>query len=189
MRPFLKDDSIVLRALEPEDIDLLYEWENCEEIWTISHTITPFSKHLLALYIQNADKDLYETKQLRLMIETTAGKTVGAIDLFDFDPFHSRVGLGILVHSPEDRSKGSATAALGLVIGYCFGKLGLHQIYANILTDNEVSIKLFLKAGFEVTGTKKEWIREGNLWKDELLLQLVNHHISTLYSGISFRNS
>jgi len=173
MKTYLKDDSIVLRALEPEDIGLLYEWENNEEIWTISHTITPFSKHILARYIQNSDKDLYETRQLRLMITTRKGDTVGAIDLFDFDPYHSRVGIGILVHKPEERSKGYATSALRLIIGYCFEKLRLHQIYANILTDNNLSIKLFRKAGFEVTGTKKEWIREGGLWKDEYLMQLV----------------
>jgi diamine N-acetyltransferase len=173
MKLFLKDDLITLRALEPEDIDLLYEWENNEEIWTISNTLAPFSKHTLVLYIQNSDKDIYESRQLRMMIETFEGKTVGAIDLFDFDPFHSRVGIGILVHRPEDRSKGVATAALNLMIRYCFEKLGLHQIYANILTDNEVSMKLFLKAGFVVTGTKKEWVRDGGLWKDEFLLQIM----------------
>jgi diamine N-acetyltransferase len=173
MKLFLKDDLISLRALEPEDIDSLYLWENNEEIWTISHTLAPFSKHMLALYIQNSDKDIYESRQLRMMIDTLAGETVGAIDLFDFDPYHSRVGIGILVYRHEDRSKGFATAALHLMISYCLEKLNLHQIYANILTDNEISIRLFEKAGFIVTGTKKEWIREAGLWKDEHLLQLV----------------
>lgn len=176
MEPFgllLRNDLISLRALEPEDIELLFEWENNEEIWTVSHTIAPFSKHLLALYIQNSDKDIYETKQLRLMIDNHEKKTVGAIDLFDFDPFHARIGLGILVHNTEDRSHGFATAALQLLIRYCFEWLNLHQLYANILTDNTISIQLFTKAGFEIIGTKKEWIREGGIWKDELLLQLI----------------
>lgn len=173
-KPFLQDDLVILRALEPEDIDLLYNWENEEEIWTVSHTLAPYSKHLLAQFIENSGKDLYESKQLRLMITTREGRTMGAIDLFDFDPFHSRVGIGILVHSPEDRSKGFASAALNLMIRYCFEKLNLHQIYANILSDNLISMKLFTRSGFELAGTKKEWIREGGLWKDEHLLQLIN---------------
>ncbi len=173
MKLFFKDDLITLRALEPEDIDLLYEWENSEEIWTVSHTIAPFSKHLLALYIQNSDKDIYESKQLRMMIETTNGETVGCIDLFDFDPLHARIGIGILIHRKDDRSKGYATSALNLMVRYCFEKLNLHQIYANILTDNEISLRLFLKSGFEITGTKKEWVREGKNWKDEMLLQRI----------------
>lgn len=175
MKLFLKDDLITLRALEPEDIDLLYEWENSEDNWTVSQTITPFSKHTLAMYIRDSDKDIYEAKQLRMMITTHAGKTIGAIDLFDFDPLNLRVGVGILIHDPEDRSKGYATSALNLMVPYCFGKLGLHQIYANILTDNEESMKLFSNAGFQLTGTKKDWIRDGGIWKDEHLLQLVRN--------------
>lgn len=173
MKLFLKDDLITLRALEPEDIDLLYEWENSEDNWAVSQTIAPFSKHTLAIYIRDSDRDIYEAKQLRMMITTHAGKTVGAIDLFDFDSLNLRVGIGILIHAPEDRSKGYATSALNLMVRYCFEKLGLHQIYANILTDNEVSMKLFAKAGFQLIGTKREWIRDGGIWKDEHFMQLL----------------
>ena len=173
MKKFLQNEVIALRALEPEDIELLYQWENDEEIWTVSHTIVPFSRHTLSLYIQNSCQDIYESKQLRMMMDAPGGKTVGAIDLFDFDPFHGRAGIGILVHHPDDRSKGFATAALQLMIRYSFEKLQLHQLFANILTDNEESLKLFFKAGFVLAGTKKDWVREGENWKDEHLLQLV----------------
>ena len=169
----MKDDLINLRALEPEDIDLLYEWENSEDNWMVSQTLSPFSKHTLAIYIRDSDRDIYEAKQLRMMITNLAGKTVGAIDLFDFDPLNLRVGIGILIHSLEDRSKGYARSALNLVVRYCFEKLGLHQIYANILTDNEISLKLFSKAGFQLIGTKKDWVRDGGIWKDEYLVQLL----------------
>lgn len=173
MKNYLKNDIISLRALEPDDVELLYSWENDESIWEVSHTLAPFSKHIIALYIQNSDKDIYESKQLRLMIDTPDGKTVGTIDLSDFDPFHARAGVGILIHDDADRSKGFATAALNLMIDYCFEKLNLHQVYANIGTKNKASLKLFANVGFEVVGSKKEWLRCGNDWEDELLLQLI----------------
>ena len=173
MRTYLKDDLICLRAMEPGDIELLYEWENSEDIWTVSDTISPFSKHILAVYIRNSDKDIYESKQLRLMIDTLQGETVGAVDLFDFDPYNSRVGIGILIHRIENRSRGYASAVLNLMIDYCIEKLDLHQIHANILSGNEVSIKLFSKAGFVIAGTKKDWVREGRNWLDQHLYQLV----------------
>ena len=97
MKSFLSNDTITLRAIEPEDIELLFSWENDPEIWEVSHTLVPYSKYILALYIKNADKDIYESKQLRLMIDTADGKTIGAIDLFDFEPYHSRVGVGLLI--------------------------------------------------------------------------------------------
>lgn len=174
MKKYLENDVVSLRAIEAEDIELLYKWENDEETWEVSHTVVPFSKYILALYIKNSDKDIYETKQLRLMIDSGNGKTVGAIDMFDFDPLNARAGIGILIYSKDDRSKGYASAALGLVIGYCFKKLKLHQLYSNIDTSNGSSIQLFKKFGFEICGTKKHWLQSDSGWKDEYLLQLIN---------------
>ena len=174
MKKYLSNDIITLRAIEPEDIDLLFSWENDPEIWEVSHTLVPYSKYILSLYIQNSDKDIYESKQLRLMIDTTEGKTVGAIDLFDFDPYHSRVGIGLLIYAPDKRSKGYASAAMELLIPYCFGKLKIHQVYANIETGNKISFALFEKHGFKTCGTKREWLRTDEGWKDEVMVQKIN---------------
>ncbi len=174
MKKLLSNDIISLRAIEPEDIELLYSWENDPEIWEVSHTLVPFSKYILALYIQNADKDIYESKQLRLMIDTVEGKTIGAIDLFDFDPYHSRIGIGLLIYAPDKRSKGYASASLELLIPYCFQKLNIHQAYVNIETGNTISVALFEKFGFKTCGTKKEWLRSDTGWKDEVMMQLIN---------------
>ena len=173
MKKYLSNNTISLRAIEPEDIELLYSWENDPEIWEVSHTIVPYSKYILALYIKNSDKDIFESKQLRLMIDTNDGKTIGAIDLFDFDPYHSRVGIGLLIYNQEDRSKGYASAALELLISYCFNKLNMHQLYANIETGNMISFQLFEKLGFKICGTKKEWLRTDSGWKDEFMMQLI----------------
>lgn len=173
MEKYLANDIITLRAIEPEDIELLYSWENDPEIWEVSHTLVPYSKYILALYIKNSDKDIYETKQLRLMIDTNEGKTIGAIDLFDFEPYHSRVGVGLLIHNKEDRSKGYASEALDLLISFCFKKLNIHQMYANIESRNKISLGLFEKHGFRICGTKKEWLRTDSGWKDEMMLQLL----------------
>ena len=58
-----------LRALEPEDLEFLFEIENNESFWEVSHTQVPFSKYILKQYIENAHLDIFETKQLRLLIE------------------------------------------------------------------------------------------------------------------------
>ena len=94
----LKGNRIILRALELEDIDFLFETENNELYWEVSNTQSPFSKFVLNNYLKNAHLDLYEAKQLRLVVaEKTSGKSVGMIDLFDFEPLHLRAGIGILI--------------------------------------------------------------------------------------------
>lgn len=166
-----------LRAIEPADIDLLYEWENDENQWYISNTIAPFSRFVLEQYIMNSHLDIYSTKQLRLMIEKISddenGKTVGMIDLFDFDPNNKRAGMGILIKKSE-RKKGWASEAMELLIDYCFNVLHLHQVYCNILENNIASLELFKKHGFEISGLKKEWIQVKDTWENEYLLQLIN---------------
>ncbi len=169
----LLGERIRLRALEPQDVATLYQWENDTAIWVASNTQVPFSKFVLEQYIAASHLDLHTNKQLRLMITTKEGLDVGAIDLFDFDSQHQRAGIGILVAEKIDRGKGYATEALNLLIQYCFTQLHLHQLYCNITIDNEASIQLFKKHNFAITGIKKDWIRVGDSFVDELLLQLV----------------
>jgi len=160
-----------LRPLEPEDIDLLYQWENNMEIWNVSNTRTPYSKYILAEYLKESAKDIYETKQLRLIIETLEGAPVGAVDLFDFDPYHMRAGIGILIHNTDKRDHGYGSDALNAIFDYAVEALGLKQLYANISIKNEVSIHLFEKAGFTQSGIKQNWLKTATGWEDEVFMQ------------------
>lgn len=173
MKTNLKFGKITLRPPEPEDVDILYHWENDMELWEMSNTRFPFSKYILSEYIKNSFKDIYETKQLRFIIEIDENNPVGAIDIFDFDPFHLRAGVGILVHSRKERNKGVAFDALSALTIYVDEILGLKQLYANISEDNAASIRLFEKAKFEKAGIKKSWLKTSRGWKNEILYQKI----------------
>ncbi|MDY8138292.1 GNAT family N-acetyltransferase [Aquimarina sp. 2201CG5-10] len=172
----LKGEHIYLRALEPEDLDFIYIVENDEEIWEMSSTQTPYSRFLIKQYLENAHKDIYEVKQLRLVICSNDDAALGLIDLFDFNPTHNRAGVGILIAEKEDRGKGYGAEALELLVKYGSTHLNLHQVYANISEDNFTSIKLFEKKGFRKIGVKKDWNRVNNTYKDEILYQLLYVH-------------
>lgn len=173
MKDHLSYGKVNLRPLEPDDIELLYRWENSMEIWEVSNTKTPFSKYILAQYIAESGKDIYTTKQLRLVIENENHEAVGAIDLFDFEPYHLRAGVGILIHDTNHRKRGYAGNALMALSNYALNILGLKQLYANISSDNTKSIQLFTQAGFLQTGHKKDWLKTPGGWKDEFLFQKI----------------
>jgi len=163
-----------LRALEPEDLDFVYQIENNESLWEVSNTQTPFSRFLIKQYLENAHLDIYEAKQLRLVIVSkTNDLPVGLIDLFDFDPKNERVGLGIVISEIENRKQGFGKEAVSLLIDYVFSYLNVYQIYVNISAENVSSIQLFSNFGFEKIGVKKAWNKVGNLRKDEILYQLI----------------
>lgn len=171
----LEGKSIQLRAIEPEDLEIIHKWENDTNIWELSTTLSPFSKYVIKQYIANSHLDIYETKQLRFIIEKDK-VAIGAIDLFDFDPFHQRAGIGVLIHKEENRSQGNASEALELLINYCFKTLCLKQLYCNITSDNAPSLALFSKHGFTQIGIKKDWIKTNKGWKDEIMMQFINDY-------------
>jgi diamine N-acetyltransferase len=166
--------NIKLRALEPSDADLLYQWENDHKLWTISNTLAPISRFVLEQYILNSQLDIYQTRQLRLMIDNNTDDPIGTVDLFDFEPAHRRLGIGIYILEKE-RNKGIASEALDLLIAYCFNTLMVKQIFCNITPDNTNSIALFEKKGFRLIGNKKSWLLINNTWTDEYLYQLINN--------------
>ena len=168
----LKGKNIFLRALELDDINYLFSIENNEKYWSISDSQIPFSKYLLNRYLKNSDMDIYEAKQLRLVITDFKMNTIGLIDLFDIDFKNNRAGVAIIINE-KMRSKGFAKEALEMLIKYSKTHLSLHQLYCNILEDNTHSMNLFKSVQFKEVGLKKDWIKFDGKYKNEMLLQLI----------------
>ncbi|MDR2390047.1 MAG: GNAT family N-acetyltransferase [Tannerellaceae bacterium] len=174
MMNFPVNDRIRLRAPEPEDLDQLYAWENDASLWRRSNTVSPYSRYAIREYIAQAHLNIYEAKQMRLMIEERISPApVGVADLYDFDLHNRKVATGILIDASR-RQKGIATQTLTLLTEYVFAFLKLHQIYAYIPADNEASKRLFLRCGFHPTSLLKEWIRVEGGYSDVLLVQQIN---------------
>jgi diamine N-acetyltransferase len=170
---FLFGAKIFLRALEPSDVELLYQWENDPEIWQISQTLIPFSKYTLKQFVDSAQEDVFSAKQVRFMINLLHTKqTVGIIDVFDIDFLNSRAGIGILIDK-NFRHQELGTEAIELAINYLFNTLHLHQVYCNIVISNAISLKLFEKCRFSVSGIKKEWTKTQHGFEDVVMLQRI----------------
>lgn len=170
----LENDMIRLRALEPEDLELLYHWENDSSLWSVGATVSPFSRYVLKEYILESHRDIYDLRQLRLMIDLqTENRTIGMIDLFDFDPHHHRAGTGILIDSVYQK-RGYAFMALNMLVDYAFSFLKLHQLYAHIPIDNEASKALYTRCGFKVAGRLSEWISTPDGYSDVIVMQLIS---------------
>lgn len=171
----LKGEHIYLRALEPEDLDFVYEIENDTSLWALSDTQTPYSRFTLRQYLENAQQDIFEAKQLRLAICTIDDTTIGLIDVFDFDVKNKRAGIGILIKDEANRYKGYGKEALDLLVNYCFKSLQLHQLYANVIETNVASLRLFENNGFKKIGLKEDWSFDGQQFSNEYMLQRINN--------------
>jgi len=171
---YLSNHRISLRAPEPEDLEILFQWENNSQLWMYSETSEPFSRFQIKKYIETLDHDVFASKELRLMIEDIASHNcVGIVDLYQYDAFHRKAGLGILVGEAY-RRKNYATDALQLTIDYCFNYLKLHMLYCEILAVNTESIQVFEHAGFTCSSRLKDWRSFGKGYCDVFVYQKIN---------------
>lgn len=173
MKKIISNDIVTLRSLEPTDLDTLYRWENDSWLWTVSNIMTPSPKSYLWQYLQNYDSDIYNTRQLRLMITLTkTGEPVGTVDITNFDPFNNRAEFGIMVDKNHE-GKGIGDEALKLTVGYVRDYLGLFQLYALVPMNNNICSNLLKKHGFDSSGLLKKWINHGNEVHDVEIMQLL----------------
>lgn len=161
-----------LRAPEPEDLEVMYRFENTPSLWEVSNATGPYSRFFLKRYIERNRNDLYTDRQLRLMVADEENRVAGIIDLFNFDPFHNRAEVGIVI-AEECRNQGVGAWALNRLAEHCFELLGIHQLYAYIDMDNRASLRLFSACGFRECARLKDWMKRGDKYKDVLLVQRI----------------
>ena len=168
----LKSDKIYLRAIEPEDLDFLFKWENCVDIWQESNTLAPYSRFAIKEFIEKSlTENVFEVGQIRLMIcSLPDNSVVGTADIFDIDIINSRAAVGLLIDNNQ-RGKGYAKEALDILCEYAKETLLLNQLYVHIATDNTSCLNLFAKSDFKKSGALKSWIKVKDGYKDVFVFQ------------------
>ena len=167
---FISEEKISLRAAEPEDAPKIYDWENDRSLWRVSETSNPYSLFQIEQFLLG-NGDLVSNRQLRLMIDLkNANGSIGCIDLFEYDPVNSRIGIGILIDEAH-RRQGLAQKAVTLCLDYLFNNVMVHQVHCLIDERNTESLHLFEKLGFEPCGRRKEWIKTPEGYIDAIFYQ------------------
>ncbi len=174
-------ESLFLRALEPDDIDFLYDLENREDSFLVGENCIPFSRDFLQRFVYaSLHENLLSTGQLRLVACKTPplGKKgfemppVGVLDFFNHDALHRRAEVGIVV-CKDLRGKGLGAKILQEACVYAQNRLNLHQLHAETAVCNTSSVRIFRSCGFKRCGSRRQWIMQGGKWVDVVLWQKI----------------
>jgi len=187
--PRLKGPRVTLRTVQADDRDRMHDWENRPELDHLGNEHRPLTLQQIEEFIDHATGNLHVDGQLRFMIDLSPtdpphGKdplghlhvatTIGCIDLFEFDSYNRRAGVGILIAEQEHRQKGYAKEAVQLLTDYCFEVLKMRQLFCHIPVDNLPSLQLFSGCGFKETGRCRDWVKKGNAFIDAMFMQKLN---------------
>ena len=163
--------NIWLRACEPEDIDMLYVWENDASQWASSLSPFKVSRRRIADFIEGFDGDIGRWPQLKLVVCCgEGGEAVGSVDVYDIDLRNGHGFAGIYIDR-QNRGRGFGRAAVNALVDYCRGPLGLNCLAAMVAVDNMASRHMFASCGFVEAGILGGWLRRGREHVDVVLLQ------------------
>lgn len=169
----LTGKRIRLRAMEPEDLDVLYTLENDDSLWCYGSSNVPYSRYVLRGFIADSRNDIYADGQLRMMMERlTDGAVLGCVDLVNFDARHRRAEVGIVVLGAFQRA-GFAKEALTLLMRYADFHLGMRQLYAYVSTTNLAAKSLFAGSGFCEVCVIRDWLCRKADYRDAVFFQRV----------------
>ena len=168
IRPQFSASMKYLRAIEPEDLDVMYILENDPRMEDCTSTTVPLSRYALHQYIVESSGDLYRDAQVRLAIlDPLISATCGFLDITDFVPRHRRAQIGIALMQ-DAMGRGLATEALKEASDYA-RRQGVSQLYAIVATNNASARALFLRAGYSEACVLTDWLLMGGQYVDAVL--------------------
>ena len=162
--------KVHLRAIEPEDLDMLYRIENDVKLWNVGVTNVPYSRYALHDYVANASGDIYADHQVRMIVENAHQALVGIADIVDFDASNRRAEIGLVIEQPF-RCQGYGFSAMQELARYALEVLHLHQLYAIIDVNNESCLQLFRQLGYRESAHLKDWLYDGRKYRDAIVMQ------------------
>ena len=97
-KSYFCSERVRLRAMEPEDLEVMYAMENDSQTWDVTNFTVPYSRFVLKQYIENSECDMFADRQLRMMIiRVEDDAVIGTIDITEFSPMHARGEVGIAI--------------------------------------------------------------------------------------------
>lgn len=169
----LRGKRIMLRAAEPEDLDLMYLIENDTDLWAVGRSNVPYSRFALRQFIEQTNNDINSDGQVRLVIALNENRNaIGFVDLQNYDVRHRRAEVGIVL-LPEWQHQGFANEVLGILGRYASKHLFIHQLYALVSVDNVAAQTLFANAGYKRTAILQHWLSNGEEWQDAMVYQKI----------------
>lgn len=139
----------------------------------------PDGFHTVQFWQKRIETDLDEfsrdqSARMIMLANDQPQRVIGTVSLTAFQrgPMQAaNLGYGIDLAM---QGRGLMNDALRATIGYAFGPLNLHRLFAGYMPTNERSARVLRRLGFEVIGYCRDYLLINGKWQDHVLTTLVN---------------
>lgn len=171
--PRLQSDTLVLRKIEPDDADDLFEIYSDEALFRYTPGSPRKTLEAVRHMIGHFARDFGKRKALFLGIcrITDPRRIVGVAEMFDYDKTVGSMTIGYRLRR-DCWKQGIATQAVRMMADTLLDTIGVNRIQAFVMPENTRSHMVLLRNGFQKEGT----IRQGHVWTGKGVVDL------TLYS-------
>ena len=159
-------EKVILRAMEETDKEMFLELINDPETEKMIGGLSfPVSTLEQEQWIKN---QIGNRSVLRCVIakKENPGEGLGTIILSDIDYRNGVAQVHIKISPKRGRNQGYGTDALRTISKYAFDELRLNSLYADVLSYNVVSQKLFIKCGFKMDGILRQRVYKNGGYVD-----------------------
>lgn len=172
------DKDVLLEEITRSDLPTINSWRNDYELNSMLGSTFRFinietDEQWFESYMRNRGA------QVRCAIRNEkGGSPFGLVSLTDIDQLNRMAQIQIQIGNRLSRGKGVGSKALAIMVRHGFCNLNLNRIYAYVLSENQISLRLFKGAKFQEEGQLRQAAFKNGSYRDLMILSILRHEFS-----------
>jgi RimJ/RimL family protein N-acetyltransferase len=165
-------NEFFIAALEERDLEFCKVLRNDPSTWKQLTDIKMLTSRGQSDWY---DKLLKDPSRMYFIIWTRGSFDIDRLGIVRCDEI-DRTNRSIRIGADIDKSHrgmGYGTKTFKLLLEYCFEYLNMHRVWLEVLDTNEVAIKLYKNAGFQLEGRKRDAIFRDGEYVDYLVMSIL----------------
>ncbi|HWU26605.1 MAG TPA: GNAT family protein [Rhizomicrobium sp.] len=146
----LRNDSVALSPLMPEDTGLLFTWMNDVDAARLDLAYRPTDWLTFKAWLDELGRS--HTQIVFAIRKLFEPQMIGFVIFKNIHPVHRSTEIGIRIGDECDRSKGYGTGALTLALQYAWNHLNLERVSLTVFAHNRRAIASYRACTFREEG-------------------------------------
>jgi RimJ/RimL family protein N-acetyltransferase len=170
--PLVRGERVYLRALEPEDAELIHGW------YAHADTARLMGEWPRSLARRRNDAEAATREAGRdwfafVICKIADDQPIGRADVFEVDRVNGSAGFGMAIGEHDQRGQGYGTDAVNAILDFCFGQLRLERVWLVTDSVNETAQHVYRKAGMVEEGRLRRAFYQDGVFQDDVRMAIL----------------